>query len=55
MHTLTVDQGLLFGIIVILFMLLLWGRIRYDLIAFGVLVVAVIVGVGLAAITPANV
>lgn len=41
----TTDQYLLFGILFCLFALLLWGKIRYDIVALGALVVAVVVGV----------
>ncbi len=41
----TTDQVILFAILAGLFGLLLWGRWRYDLIAFSALMVAVIVGV----------
>ncbi|SLN38354.1 Citrate transporter [Roseovarius gaetbuli] len=34
------DQTLIFGIFAVLFVLLIWGRIRYDLVAFGALVLA---------------
>ena len=34
------DQLLLFGVILTVFALLLWGRIRYDVVAFGALIVA---------------
>ena len=39
------DQILLFGLLVVVFGLLIWGRIRYDLIAFAALIVAVVMGV----------
>ncbi|MDA8584949.1 SLC13 family permease [Rhodobacteraceae bacterium] len=38
------DQTLIFGIFGILFVLLIWGRIRYDLVAFGALVTAAALG-----------
>ena len=41
---LTAEQISLFVILGAVFSLLLWGRIRYDLVAFAALVVAVIVG-----------
>ena len=41
----TSDQYLLFGILICLFALLIWGRIRYDIVALGALVVAVVLGV----------
>ncbi|GJL82911.1 MAG: SLC13 family permease [marine bacterium B5-7] len=39
------DQTILFGLLTLVFALLIWGRIRYDLVAFGALVLAVILGV----------
>ena len=41
----TFEQSFLFGLIGVLFALLIWGRVRYDLVAFGALIVAVIAGV----------
>ena len=41
----TSDHALLFGLLAAIFALLLWGRIRYDAVAFGALIVAVAVGV----------
>ncbi len=41
----TTEQLILFALLAVLFALLLWGRIRYDVIAFGALVVAVLCGV----------
>jgi di/tricarboxylate transporter len=38
------DQTLIFGIFGILFVLLVWGRIRYDLVAFGALILAALLG-----------
>jgi len=38
------DQAQLFGLLGIVFALLVWGRIRYDLVAFGALIVAVVAG-----------
>ena len=38
------DQNLIFGIFGILFFLLVWGRIRYDLVAFGALIFAAALG-----------
>jgi di/tricarboxylate transporter len=38
------DQTLIIGIFAVLFVLLIWGRIRYDLVAFGALVLAAILG-----------
>jgi len=40
----SVDQALLFGILVILFGLLVWGRFRYDLVAFVALLATVLLG-----------
>ena len=39
------DQLILFALLGAVFALLLWGKIRYDLIAFGALVAAVVIGV----------
>lgn len=41
----TTDQLMLFALLVAVFAMLLWGKIRYDLIAFGALVTAIIIGV----------
>ena len=41
----TTDQTMLFALLGVVFALLLWGRIRYDVVAFGALVVAVLLGV----------
>ena len=41
----TPDQITLFSLLGVIFALLVWGRIRYDIVAFGALVVAVGVGV----------
>ena len=40
----TFDQLFLFGLFVAVFAMMLWGRLRYDLIAFIALIGAVIVG-----------
>ena len=40
----TTEQGFLFTLFGGIFILLIWGRIRYDLVAFGALVIAVIGG-----------
>ena len=40
----TTDQILLFSLFGIVFGLLLWGRFRYDLVAFAALMVAVLLG-----------
>ncbi len=39
------DQAIMFLLLGAVFGLLVWGRIRYDLVAFGALVVGVVVGV----------
>ena len=39
------DQLILFILLGIVFALLVWGKIRYDLVAFGALVVAIVIGV----------
>jgi len=41
----TADQITLFSLLGLIFVLLIWGRVRYDLVAFGALVTAVILGV----------
>ena len=41
----TTDQMMLFGLLGVVFALLIWGRFRYDLVAFAALVAAVIIGV----------
>lgn len=41
----TTDQIFLFSLLAVVFALLLWGRWRYDLVAFGALVAALIYGV----------
>lgn len=40
----TLDQTLLFALFFCVFALLIWGRFRYDLVAFSALIVAVILG-----------
>lgn len=39
------DQLILFCLLGIVFGLLVWGKIRYDLVAFGALVIAIVIGV----------
>ena len=39
------DQAILFSLLGIVFVLLVWGKVRYDLVAFGALIVAIIIGV----------
>ncbi len=41
----TTDQMMLFGLLGVVFTLLIWGRFRYDLVAFSALIAAVIIGV----------
>jgi len=41
----TFEQGFLFALLAAIFGLLLWGRIRYDVVAFGALIVAFVAGV----------
>jgi len=41
----TLDQGVLFALIVVIFGFLIWGRFRYDLVAFASLIVAALLGV----------
>ncbi|MEM7196045.1 MAG: SLC13 family permease [Pseudomonadota bacterium] len=41
----TSDQITLFSLLAVVFGLLIWGRIRYDLIAFSALVAAIVIGV----------
>ena len=38
------DQTLIFALFAIVFVLLIWGRIRYDLVAFGALIAAAALG-----------
>jgi di/tricarboxylate transporter len=39
------DQVILFALLVAVFGLLVWGKIRYDLVAFGALIIAIVIGV----------
>jgi len=41
----TTDQGILFALIILIFGFLLWGRFRYDLVAFAALVIGYLLGV----------
>lgn len=41
----TTDQIVLFALLAAVFLLLIWGRWRYDLVAFGALVAALVIGV----------
>ncbi|MGP6085485.1 SLC13 family permease [Antarctobacter jejuensis] len=38
------DQTLIIGLFLVIFVLLVWGRIRYDLVAFGALTLAAVLG-----------
>ena len=40
----TTDQIMLFGLFILVFVFLLWGRWRYDLVAFSALLIALILG-----------
>ncbi|HUV23086.1 MAG TPA: SLC13 family permease [Gammaproteobacteria bacterium] len=39
------DQAILFCLLGVVFGLLVWGKVRYDLVAFGALIVAIVIGV----------
>ena len=41
----TADQTIIFGLLFFVFVLLVWGRWRYDLVAFVALLVAILTGV----------
>lgn len=41
----SVEQGILFALVALIFGFLLWGRYRYDLVAFAALVIACLLGV----------
>ena len=41
----TTDQIILFGLLAVVFGFLVWGKIRYDLVAFGALILAIVIGV----------
>lgn len=41
----TTDQVLLFGLLACVLAMLVWGRYRYDVVAFSALIVAVVIGV----------
>ena len=40
----TTDQTLLFGLLLFVFVFLIWGRWRYDLVAFVALLAALLMG-----------
>ena len=44
-YGMTTDQLLLFGLLLAVFVFLIWGRWRYDLVAFAALMAAVVLGV----------
>ena len=39
------DHLVLFGLLLVVFALLIWGRVRYDLVAFSALLAALVLGV----------
>jgi di/tricarboxylate transporter len=41
----TVDQSVLFGLLFFVFVFLVWGRWRYDLVAFAALLIALLTGI----------
>jgi len=41
----TTDQILLFGLLLLVFVFLIWGRLRYDLVAFTALIISLLIGV----------
>jgi len=41
----TTDQAILFGLLFCVFVFLIWGRWRYDLVAFIALLIALLTGV----------
>jgi len=41
----TTDQTILFSLLFVVFALLIWGRLRYDLVAFMALIAALVLGV----------
>jgi di/tricarboxylate transporter len=45
MTGLTTDQTILFVVLLLVFVFLIWGRWRYDLVAFSALLIAVVAGV----------
>src|SRR5210317_1068625 len=45
----TADQATLFGLLIFVFVFLIWGRWRYDLVAFVALLIALLTG-----LVPAN-
>ena len=47
----TSEQIGLFVLLAVMFALLIWGRWRYDLVAFSALVVALVTGIGKTAVS----
>ncbi|MCP4996461.1 MAG: SLC13 family permease, partial [Gammaproteobacteria bacterium] len=41
----TTDQSILFVLLFFVFVFLIWGRLRYDLVAFVALIIALVTGV----------
>ena len=41
----TTDQAILFSLVIVIFAFLIWGRFRYDIVAFAALVIAFVAGV----------
>ncbi len=41
----TTDQTILFVLLFFVFVFLIWGRLRYDLVAFVALIIALVTGV----------
>ena len=39
------DLAILFGLLLLVFVFLIWGRWRYDLVAFSALVLALLTGI----------
>ena len=45
LYIMTTDQTILFSLITLIFIFLIWGKIRYDVTAFAALVLASLAGV----------
>ena len=43
-YTVTLEQITLFSLLGVVFALLIWGKVRYDLVAFGALIFAIVIG-----------
>ncbi len=39
------DQSMVFGLLGFVFAMLIWGKLRYDLVAFGALIIALVLGI----------